>query len=225
MALNSNDQRAPKGLPRLDSEPGVEYSAAVIRIGELFWRAKDLELIDRLAAVGRNVLICGAGGTGKSALAALLAGRIARAQPQKHVLCVLERYDQEMLGEAEGVVPDPGALKLLAALRKGRFPACDGLVLDEIYTSSGAHGLLEAWRRGAIGVGTLRVSHPEHSDCLEWLAALDQARPPGFSCIEVRQIYRDANPVLVRAVHPGVFETCRELPAVPASAEGESCLN
>ena len=196
-----------------------EGSGSVVRIGALSWRCKDLELIERLVAERRNVLICGGGGTGKSAVAALLAGRIAAARQGERVLCVLERYEHGALAGAEGVLADPGAVKLLAAMRKGAFPSCGCLVFDEIYTSSGAHSVLEAWRRGVPGVGALVALAPEQGDCLGRLALLEESHPAGFTRAEVLRIYRTARPVIVRAVHPGVIEKCGELTPVPAWME------
>lgn len=192
-----------------------ESAGSVTRVGALSWRSKDLELIERLVAARRNVLICGGGGTGKSAVAALLAGRLAAARQGERVLCVLERYDHGALAGAEGVIPDPGAVKLFAALRMGAFPACGSLVFDEIYTSSGAHGVLEAWRRGVTGIGALVALQPEQGDCLGRLALLEEAHPDRFTRAEVMQIYRKARPVVVRAVHPGVIEHFGELPPTP----------
>ena len=200
-----------------------ESTGSLIRVGALSWRCKDLELIDRLVAERRNVLVCGGGGRGKSAVAALLAGRIASARQGERVLCVLERYDHGALAGAEEVVPDPGAMKLLAALRKGAFPACGCLVFDEIYTSFGAHSLVEAWRRGVTGIGALGALQPEQGDCLGWLALLEEAHPNGFTRAEGMRIYRMARPVVVRAEHPGVIENCGELPPTPLWREERSC--
>jgi len=192
-----------------------ESTGSLIRVGALSWRCKDLELIDRLVAERRNVLICGGGGTGKGAVAALLAGRIASTRQGERVLCVLERYDHGALAGADGIVPDPGAVKLLASLRTGAFSACGCLVFDESYTSSGAHSLLEAWWRGVTGIGALVALQPEQGDCLGRCALLEEAHPNGFTRGEVMRIYRMARPVVVRAEHPGVIENCGELPPTP----------
>jgi hypothetical protein len=188
----------------------------LVGMGGLAWRAKDLELIDRLIAERRNVLICGGGLTGKSAAAALLAGRIAAARPAERVLCVLERYPQSVIGDSPGIVPDPGALKLLAMLRRGAYPPCGSLIFDEIYTSSGAHSVLEAWHRGIMAVGTVAVAHPEQGDCLGRIALLETAYPNGFSREQVVEMYRTARPVIVRAVRPGVIEVGGDVTPIPS---------
>ena len=188
----------------------------LVSIGGLAWRAKDLELLDRLIAERRNVLICGGGLTGKSAVAAVLTGRIAAARPAERVLCVLERYPQSVIGDSPGIVPDPGALKLLAMLRRGAYPPCGSLIFDEIYTSSGAHSVLDAWRRGIMTVGTVAVSHPEQGDCLGRLALLETAYPNGFSREQVVEMYRTARPVIVRAVRPGLIEAGWNVTPIPS---------
>lgn len=188
---------------------------ALIRTGTLCWRGADLELLKQLVAERRNVLVCGGGGTGKSTVAALLAGRISAARPAERVFCVLERYDQGALGGAKGIVPDPGGVKLLAGLRRGALPECGCLVFDEIYTASGAHSVLEAWRRAVTGIGVLVAVAPEQGDCLGRLALLEEAQPDGFTRAEVLRIYRQARPVIVRTVYPGVIEECGDLAPVP----------
>ena len=185
----------------------------------LLWRPQDLSLIQQLVAERRNVLLCGGGGTGKSTLAAVLAGGCAQARPGEAVHCVLEHYDSRVLKGAAGIVPDPGGLELRAALRRGAMPACGSLVFDEIYTSSGAHSLLVAWRQGITGVGTLVVSEPAQGDCLGRLALLAQSHPEGFSEAEVVRIYRAARPVILRTVYPGLVECLGEPLVAPSWLE------
>ena len=189
---------------------------STVTLGGLAWRATDIELLDRLIAERRNVLVCGGGLTGKSTVAAVLASRIGAARPSEGVLCVLERYSQNVISEAPGIVPDPGALKLRAALRRCTYPPCGALVFDEIYTASGAHSVLEAWRRGITAVGTIVVSHPEQGDCLGRLALLETAYPNGFTREAVAGIYRAARPVIVRAMRPGLIESRGDVAPVPA---------
>ncbi|MHB1826774.1 MAG: hypothetical protein ACYCV6_03650 [Steroidobacteraceae bacterium] len=211
-ALRRVPRRAARG-----EQASVEEEAAgsMIQLGALSWRRRDLDLIEQLVAARRNVLLCGSGGTGKSAVAALLAGRIAAAHQGERVVCVLERYEQGALAGVEGVAPDPGAVRLFAAMRRGAFPPCGCLVFDEIYTSSGAHSLLEAWRRGVTGVGALVALAPEQGDCLGRLALLEESCPGGFTRAEVLRIYRAARPVILHMGRPGVIEMCGEPTLVP----------
>ena len=205
------ERRAPKAAPVVDE--------TVRGADGLRWRQQDLALVEQLVADRRNVLLCGGGGTGKSTLAAVLAGSCARARPGEVVHCVLEHYDSRVLKGANGIVPDPGGLELRVALRRGAMPACGGLVFDEIYTSSGAHSLLTAWRQGITGIGTLVASEPAQGDCLGQLALLAQSHPDGFSEAEVVRIYRAARPVIVRTVYPGLVECLGEPLATPSWLE------
>jgi hypothetical protein len=207
----------PSARPAPKAIPGA--SEAVRGADGLLWRQQDLALVEQLVAERRNVLLCGGGGTGKSTLAAVLAGSCAVARPGEAVHCVLEHYDSRVLEGAAGIVTDPGGLELRAALRRGVMPACGSLVFDEIYTSSGAHSLLAAWRQGITGIGTLVVSEPAQGDCLGRLALLEQSHPDGFSETEVVRIYRAARPVMLRTVYPGLIECLGEPLAAPSWME------
>lgn len=220
-------QRARQAPPGRGSVSTRSAHKAPIAAGEplrgadgLLWRQQDLALVEQLVSERRNVVICGGGGTGKSTLAAILAGRSAAARPGEAVHCVLEHYDGRALRGAEGIVTDPGGLGLRASLRRGLLPPCGCLVFDEIYTSSGAHSLLEAWRRGLTGIGALVVTEPEQGDCLGRLALLEESQPGGFSQAEVLGIYRRARPAIVRTVQPGVFEHCGDLLPTPPWLQG-----
>ena len=223
---------SPPQKPRPRHMPGTERPArkakrlddgTVCGADGLRWRPQDLALIEQLVTEERNVLLCGTGGTGKSTLAAVLAVRYAAARTGKQMHCVLEHYPAKVLEGATGITRDQGGFELRAALRRGALPACQGLVFDEIYTSTGAHSLLAAWRAGLTGIGTLVVSEPAQGDCLGRLALLEQAHPDGFAQDEVVHIYRSARPVIVRAMYPGLIESWQAgLPLPPWMANDAS---
>lgn len=213
-------QRGQVSTPRLSVPKALPAAGEAARGADgLRWRQRDLALVEQLVAERRNVLICGGGGTGKSTLAAVFAGRCATAYPAETVHCVLEHYDSRALKRLAAVRTDPGGLELRAGLRRGAMPVCGSLVFDEIYTSSGAHSLLAAWRCGITGIGSLVVREPGQGDCLGRLALLDQSHPDGFSDAEVVRIYRAARPVIVRTVYPGLIECLGELMMAPAWME------
>ncbi len=220
-ASSARQAQTGRVSPSTRSAPKASPAAgeAVRGADGLLWRQQDLTLVEQLVSERRSVLICGSGGTGKSTLAAILAGRSAAARPGEAVHCVLEHYDSRALRGAAGIVSDPGGLDLRADVRRGAMPACGSLVFDEIYTSSGAHSLLAAWRHGITGIGTLVVREPGQGDCLGRLALLEQSQPDGFVEAEVVRIYRAARPVILRTVYPGLIECLGELLATPSWME------
>ena len=102
-----------------------------------------------------------------------------------------------------------------ALIRTGTlcWRAADLELLEQLVAER--RNVLEAWRRAVTGIGVLVAVAPEQGDCLGRLALLEEAQPDGFTRAEVLRIYRQARPVIVRTVYPGVIEECGDLAPVP----------
>jgi len=214
-SLNKRRTSAPR-KPHDPPESAAGDAGEIVKISrETALSTADHDALLKIAEDRRNVIVCSGSISGKSVITSILTGMICRATNGQLIHAVLERYDRRFLLESGNLVPDPGMMKLRAALRKGALPECVGLVIDEVYTSSASHALLTAWNQGKIGVGTMTTQAPEKGECVGKLRVLEEFYTEPFSDAEIISIYKKAKPVIIKVIRPTVIKILGHVETIP----------